>query len=46
MSQLIKSTNPNKNYLQNLKKGNINDVNNFINNVSIYKFIKILLFII
>ena len=26
------------NYLQQLKKGNINDVNNFINNVSLLYF--------
>ena len=32
--------NPNKNPLQSTKKGNINDVNNYINNVSKYNFYK------
>lgn len=46
MAQIIKHTNSNKNSLQNLKQGNINDVNNFINNVSKYKFKIIILFVI
>ena len=37
---MLKQINPNKNPLQNVKKGNINDVNNFINNVSKYNFYK------
>ena len=37
---MLKQINPNKNPLQNVKKGNINDVNNYINNVSKYNFYK------
>ena len=32
---MLKKINPYKNSLQNIKKGNINDINNYINNVSI-----------
>lgn len=39
MANLTNEINSNKNYLQNVKKGNINDINNYINNVSKYKFI-------
>ena len=42
---MLKQINPNKNPLQNIKKGNINDVNNYINNVSKKIFIKKFLFI-
>ena len=35
MSQQIKDINKNQKSFQQVKKGNINDVNNFINNVSI-----------
>ena len=37
---MLKQINPNKNPLQKIKKGNINDVNNYINNVSKYNFYK------
>ena len=36
---MLKEINPNKNAFQNIKKGNINDINNYINNVSKYKII-------
>ena len=34
MSLQIKNKNEKKNYLQKVKKGNMNDINNFINKVS------------
>lgn len=34
MAQQIDNKKNTKNYLQQVKKGNINDINNFINNVS------------
>ena len=34
MSLKIKNKNEEKNYLQKVKKGNMNDINNYINNVS------------
>ena len=37
---MLKQMNPSKSPLQNIKKGNINDVNNYINNVSKYNFYK------
>ena len=40
MTNLTNEMSSNKNYLQNVKKGNINDINNYINNVSTYNFIK------
>ena len=41
MAQRTNEINKNNNLVQQIKKGNINEVNNFINNVSIY--IKIVL---
>ncbi len=37
MAQKTDNMNDKKNYLSQVKKGNINDINNFINNVSEYK---------
>ena len=36
MAKQTNDINKKDNYLQKVKKGNINEVNNFINNVSIY----------
>ena len=35
MSLKTKNKNEEKNYLQKVKKGNMNDINNYINNVSL-----------
>ena len=38
MSHLITDLNKNKNFAPPLKKGNISDINDFINNVSLLNF--------